>query len=119
MRISETFRSKFLKSSDLQGRQVEAEIESVVEEEVGNPVEIKPVVYFRGKQRGLVLNATNGFVLQGAFGDDTSDWTGKPVVIFVEPVMFQGKKVDGLRLRPAALAVPSPVPEELSDDIPF
>jgi hypothetical protein len=119
MKISETFRSKYLKASDLQGKTVEAEIELVTEEEVGELREKKPVVYFRGKQRGIVLNLTNASVLQSSFGDETDRWIGKPVVVFVEPTLFQGRRVDGLRLRAAAPAAPSPSPEILNDDIPF
>jgi hypothetical protein len=120
MKISETFRSKFLKASDLQGRTVEAEIDLVTEEEVGEAREKKLIVYFRGKHRGIVLNQTNAVALQSSFGDETDSWAGKSVQIFVEPVMFQGKRVDGLRLRaPAAAAAPSPAPEGLDDDIPF
>jgi hypothetical protein len=121
MKISETFRSRFLKSADLQGRTVEAIIEQVTEEQVGENKEIKPVVYFRGKQRGVVLNSTNGLALQAVFGDETNDWAGKSVQIFTEPVLFQGRKVDGLRLRPVTPAAPSPALVENLDeeDIPF
>jgi hypothetical protein len=119
MKISETFRSRFLKASDLQGRTVEAVIESVIEEEIGEARESKAVIYFRGKQRGLVLNATNALTLQAVFGDETDSWGGKLVQIFAEPVLFQGKKVDGLRLRPATPAAPSPALVESFEDIPF
>jgi hypothetical protein len=119
VKVSEVFRSKFLRAADLQGRQVEAEIGSVEEEEIGELKERKHVVYFRGKQRGIVLNATNALALQAVFGDEMDSWAGKPVVIFVEQVMFQGKRVDGLRLRPAALPAPSPAPDDINDDLPF
>jgi hypothetical protein len=120
MKISEKFRSKFLKASDLQGKTVEAVIESVIEEEIGEARERKPIVYFRGKQRGIVLNSTNAMTLQSVFGDETDSWAGKSVQIFAEPVLFQGKKVDGLRIRPATPAAPSPaLVESLDEDIPF
>jgi hypothetical protein len=120
VKISETFRSKYLKSSDLQGRTVEAEIEQVCEEEVGEAREKKLIVYFRGKHRGIVLNQTNAVALQSSFGDETDSWAGKSVQIYTEPTLFQGRRVDGLRIRPPAVAAaPSPAPGDLDDDIPF
>jgi hypothetical protein len=114
MTVSEAFPSKFLKASDINGSEPTLVITSVVLEEVGQDRQEKMVAYFKGKQKGLVLNKTNSHALAGKFGDDTDGWTGKSVQLFSEPVYFQGRKTDGLRLRPVA-----PAKQDLNDEIPF
>ena len=75
--------------------------------------EDKPCIYFQGKQKGCVLNRTNAGAIASKYGDDTDDWTGKPVVVYPDQTMFQGKSVDCVRMRiPASVALPE-------DDIPF
>jgi hypothetical protein len=114
MKVSEAFPSKFLKATDVNGSEPTLVIDTVVQEEVGRENEQKMVLYFKGKQKGLVLNKTNSHVLASKFGDDTDDWSGKSVQLYSEPVYFQGKKTDGLRVRPVA-----PAKAPLDDAIPF
>ena len=65
--------------------------------------------------RGIILNGTNWDMLVDMTGEQDSDqWKGLPIVIFVDPnVMFGKKKVGGIRIRPpkqqAAPAVADPV----------
>jgi hypothetical protein len=120
MRVSEHFKSKYLKSADLQGRKVTRKIEKVTSEEIGELKERKLVCYFSGEDRGLILNLTNGTTLAAAFGDECNQWPGHPVELFTEGVIFQGKRTEGLRVRPL-----TPTPridkgvEGLDDDINF
>jgi hypothetical protein len=104
MRISDAFPGSYLKAPDLQGRTVSAAIAEVRLEDLGG--EEKPVLYFQGKDRGLVLNKTNAGALVSAYGDETTAWTGQRVELFVARVMFQGRMVDGIRVR-----VPAPAPQ--------
>jgi hypothetical protein len=60
------------------------------------------------------LNKTNSNTLAHKLGDDTDEWVGKSVQLYSEPVYFQGKTTDGLRVRPMV-----PVKQELDDEIPF
>ena len=62
---------KYLKAGDLQGRPVIVTIRDVVVETVGQgrDSEEKPVVCFVGKEKGLVLNTTNGNSIADEFGD--------------------------------------------------
>ena len=100
MKISSAFPSKFLKASDLQGKEVRVEIFDVRLEDVsGEGTEEKAVVYFKDKQKGLVLNITNRNRLVAAFGDETDDWLGKEIFIFSEQTQFGGRPVEGLRIR--------------------
>lgn len=112
MKVSEEFPSKYLKSSDLNGKEPVLKINSVTKEEVGKEKQKKMVIYFAGKQKGMVLNKTNSEKMAYKFGDDTDDWAGQSVQLYTELVQFQGQKHEGLRLRPS-------VATELNDEIPF
>ena len=72
------------------------------------PVEQKWIVYFSEYEKGMVLNTTNINGLAKACGsDDTDDWTGKEVVVYVDPsVGYGGKTTGGLRIK--KYTVPAP-----------
>ena len=115
MKISAAFPSKYLKAADLQGKQVTATISYVTMETIGD--EERPILYFNGKEKGLVLNKTNANTIANTFGDDTEDWRGAEIVLFETAVDFQGKSMPAIRCR-----VPPRKPEpktEIDDDIPF
>jgi hypothetical protein len=136
MKISEKFASNLLKAEDLQGRKVHVVIASVGEEDIGE--DHKPVAYFRGKQKGLVLNKTNAAYLANAISDETDEWAGHEIVLYPAKVNFQGKMVDAIRVEMPAngaarasnahTQASQPVrpveprqtaAEELDDEIPF
>ena len=97
MKISQTFPSKWLKAEDIgQGRKVRVSIERVDMENIGD--EDKPVMYFTGKAKGLVLNKTNAGVLSAAYGDETEGWSGKEAFLLVQKVNFSGRMVDAIRI---------------------
>ena len=111
MLISNAFPGAYLKAQDLQGRTVAVTIADCRMEDLGG--EEKPVLYFQGKDRGMVRNKTNASAIVSAYGDDTSAWIGRPLELFVARVSFQGRMVDGLRVRvpaPATHAAPQPAP---------
>jgi hypothetical protein len=78
--------SKYLKAADLNGGDKVVTIDRVVEEEVGLEKERKPVVYFNGLQKGLVLNKTNADRLAHRLGDETKAWRGAGVELYSELV---------------------------------
>ena len=127
MKISGVFPSNYVKASDLDGKPCPLTIRTCVLEELGqgSDKETKPVVYFNGRQKGLVLNKTNANVIAEAYGDETTNWEGKPVEVFPTQVQFKGKLVDGIRVRIQPEAQPEPQPEaapmadDPSDSIPF
>lgn len=135
MNINEQFPSKYLKSTDLKGDVATVKIKDVVVEEIGS--DRKMVAYFAGKEKGMVINKTNAHTIGEAYGQDTDEWIGQPIEIFSMKVEFNGRMVDGLRVRvpsrrqssgPAmapnararaeATERESPAPD-LDDDIPF
>jgi hypothetical protein len=99
MKIGEVFPSKYLKAADLQGRNVTVEIKHVELEEVGSDRETRPVIYFVGKDKGLVLNKTNADVIGAIAGDETDDWVGVKIVLFETMASFQGKPMPAIRCK--------------------
>src|SRR6185312_1211199 len=97
MRVSDAFPSQYLKSGDLQGRTVIVTIDRYTIEDVGD--DRKPVLYFVGKEKGLVLNKTNANEIAFTYGDDMDDWIGQKIEMFSMMVSFQGKNMPGLRVR--------------------
>lgn len=121
MKMSDAFPSKYLKCSDLQGRTVTATISHTEMESVGD--DNKPVLYFKGKEKGLVLNKTNAGVIADMYGDDSDGWQGKGISLRPTRVDFQGKRVDAIRvefIQPPAKAEPkAPLKTEMNDEIPW
>jgi len=108
MKIATAFPSKYLKSADLNGNEVACTISRVEVENVGGQgdEEEKPVLYLAGKTKGVVLNRTNAMTIASKYGDDTDAWANRPIVIYPDQTMFQGRMVDCIRMRvPAATAI--------------
>ena len=99
MNINDQFPSKFLKAADLNGGEVVVTIKDCIVEEIGE--DKRPVLYFAGKEKGVVLNKTNATNISGAYGGDTDDWVGKKVVLYTAWVDFQGRSMEAIRIRPA------------------
>lgn len=126
MRIDAAFPSDYLKAADLEGKQVVYTIESVKVEEIGQKRDQRPVVYFEGEDKGLVLNKTNARVISEAYGLDTDDWTGHQIALYEKMVEFEGKEVPAIRVKvpKAKPAARKPAPaaqadDDLDDTIPF
>ena len=112
MKMSQAFPSKWLQASDLQGRDIALTIQDVVMEQVGQPPENLPVVFFHGAGKALVLNKTNGQTIADMHGDDTDHWRGKQVTLFPTSTDFQGRQVACIRVRPGGFNAPGPLPTE-------
>lgn len=97
MNINEQFPSKYLKASDLNGGKVLVTIKDCIVETLGE--DRRPVLYFSGKEKGVVLNKTNATNISDAYGPDTEDWTGRKVVLYVADVDFQGRSMEAIRIR--------------------
>jgi hypothetical protein len=109
VKIGQAFPSKYIKATDLAGKEFTLTIGVVKIEDVGGPgnEEDRPVLYFEGKTKGVVLNRTNATSISSKYGDDTDMWLGKPVIIYPDTVMFQGKMVDCIRMRiPPSVGLP-------------
>lgn len=142
MHIDSAFPSKYLKASDLQGRNVTVKMGRVEQEKIGD--DMKLILYFQGKEKGVVLNKTNANNVAAIYGGETEDWYGKDITLVEAMVDFQGKSVPAIRMRapprnsaparPKQMADadgyddrPEPPPrreaparnDDMNDDIPF
>ena len=95
--INEEFPSKYLKSGDLQGAAVKVKISNVTSEDIGG--DRKLIMHFDNRTKGMVLNKTNARTIADVYGDDTDNWIGAVIEVFAMKVDFQGRMVDGLRVR--------------------
>ena len=132
-KVSDMIVSKFLRKEDFDEDRVMTIRGVKLEDMPGDDGQQKWVLYFREEAKGMALNVTTIRVLEKAFGDDSDQWVGKKVKVYVDPnVSFGGRVVGGLRLMPpkntAARAPAPPPPEErapvtsddhFDDDIPF
>lgn len=96
MNINEVFPSKYLKTSDLNGKSVKLIIDRIELEEIGDGK--KPVLYFSGKNKGLVLNKTNANIIAGSYSPNTDGWVGKEIRVYPSKVNFNGQMVDALKV---------------------
>lgn len=136
MNIDSAFPSAYLKASDLGAAAPVVTIDRVDVEPVGRDKEMKPVVYFRGKEKGVVLNKTNSNMIATLTGSrDTDDWIGCQIRLYATTTEFGGETVECIRVkgaakptargvaRPAPKPEPEPEPEVVSDlmddEIPF
>ena len=117
MNINDVFPSKFVKSSELPKTPVRVTVERVVIEEVGQ--EEKPVMYFKGREKGLVLNKTKANIMAAAFSPETDAWVGKHVEVYATKTMFKGEMVDAIALDICKEHEPGDDDEPFNDDIPW
>jgi hypothetical protein len=131
MNVNDAFPSRYIKAADLADAAVVVTIRAVEMEDIGQgqKKERKPVVYFEGKQKGLVLNKTNANMIQKIAGSpDTDDWAGVKIRLVAAEVEFQGDSVQAVRVRQMATSKPMAKPMQQDDnsvapvnddDIPF
>ena len=96
MRMSAAFPSAYIKAADLNGRRVRVEMDRVEMEDVGG--ELKPVMFFLGSDKKMIVNKTNASEIIDAYGDDTDAWHGQMIELYEARVDFQGKKVAAVRV---------------------
>lgn len=123
MQISKYRNSKWLKKEDvaqLDEQERIVTVEAIVEEQVGD--DIKPVVYFKGIDKGWAINMTGLEALsEMTESQDTDDFVGIRVEIYVDPdVRYAGKRVGGIKIRVAPLRKPPKGPgDDFDDSIPY
>jgi hypothetical protein len=123
--INDAFPSNYLKASDLKGAQPTVTIERVEFEPVGREREMKPILYFVGKEKGMVLNKTNASKVASLVGStETDDWADFRICLFATHVEFGGEQVEAIRIKAAPpqggrrqVAPPPPVDDALMDPI--
>lgn len=107
MNINDAYPSKYLKADDLQGRKVTVIMADVKTEEVGKQKDFKAILYFKGKDKGMVLNKTNARKISEAYGPETNEWFGQPITLYEAQVEFQGDTVAALRVAIPTASTPT------------
>ena len=105
--------SHYLKAGDLKGKNPTLVIELVelVEFENDGKREVKPAIKFEGKDKKMVLNATNTERMMRKFGAESEGWIGKSVLLGTE--YYPKFDREGLTLQPLDTS------DDPNDDIPF
>jgi hypothetical protein len=130
--LNEVFTSRYIKADDLLHPKTKEPIDVVVTISDAEIVilkndhgedEKKLVLYFRGKEKGLVVNLTNGRMIEQLLGSGNTDkWMGKQIILYREMVAFKGKIGPAIRVRgylpdrQNAAGVGHPVPQRTADD---
>lgn len=124
--INDAFPSNYLKASDIRGAEPVVAIDRVDFELIGRERQKKAVLYFKGKEKGLVLNKTNALkIVQLSGSGATEDWEGFRVKLFATETEFSGETVECIRIKAApagpsarqsAPAAPPPPPLPPMDD---
>jgi hypothetical protein len=109
MKLSEVFKSDFLKAEDLDEDTV-VTIAGVEVKELGSgkDKDQKPVITFEELDKGLACNRTNAQTIAKLYGDDTDDWIGKQITLFATEVDFKGDQVLAIRVRTRAPKTTAP-----------
>jgi hypothetical protein len=123
VKSNEVFPSKTLKAADIGEASPVVTIHRVELESIDkNSKDKKPVAYFVGKDKGLVLNKTNWRAIVKISGQDDSDlWEGVKIQLFVTEVDFQGDLVPAIRVRApknGAAKPTKPAPAPTGEDYP-
>lgn len=67
----------------------------------------KPIVFFKGKEKGFALNKTNTAIIAKLYTHDTRLWIGKRITMYPTTTSFGRDTVDCIRVRPTE---PRPLP---------
>jgi hypothetical protein len=109
MNVTELFPSRFLSGTDLNGKRVTVTIEHMALEDVRDPKtgqnKPKPILYFVGAKKPMVLNKTNAVSIAKATGaTDTDRWPGKRITLY--PTMINSFGADHCVVRVVESAPP-------------
>ena len=109
--IHELFPSKFLKAHDLQGKTPTVTIDRVGVEQVRGKVKVdtKPVLYFRGHTKGMLINKTNAqSVATIARSPLTEAWAGVAITLYATTATFGTETHDVIRIKAPTVRVVRP-----------
>ena len=98
-KFDDYFGSRFVSAADLPAAAT-VTIEKIDDEDFakpGEPAKRKPVLYFKGRQKALVLNKVNALQLAATHGKDMAKWVGAKILLKPETTVFNGKSTPCIR----------------------
>ena len=117
MKASDIYGGNSLKASDLGNAQPIVTIDKVEMKSFENGK--KAVISFKGKDKTLICNVTNWNSIVDITGEEDSDnWAGHKVRLYVTKVDYQGKRVPAIRVD-YPNGKPEPVQTPTEDEVPF
>ena len=102
MDYKEIYRSKFMKSDDLNGRTATYTVTDCAADTIGD--DTKLVLAFSETDKPLVLNKTNATIMAELHGPETDGWEGKQIKLVPATTQYQGKTVKCTRISPEIVA---------------
>ena len=116
--IATLFPSKWLAAADLKDEPKDVQIKQIIpSEEVGSEKQKKPILFFKGVEKGLVLNKTNAKRIAKLYGNDTDEWIGKFITIYPSECDFRDETVQCIRVKPEAPKMDEPADDDdLTDE---
>lgn len=101
------FDRDYLGYFDLQGRDVTVTISKVIGGQLtamGGRKSKKPIVYFEGKEKGLICNKTNSKTIAAMYGNYVEEWVGKKITLYTSTTRNPDGTgdVECIRIRPKA-----------------
>lgn len=125
-KLSEVFKSEYLKADDIPDEGMVLTISEVEIKELGQgkDKEVKPVISFKEIEKGMVCNKTNCNTIHKLTGsDDTDDWVGHKIRLITLEVDYQGTMTNAIRVssKPIKAAASKSVapPVDPDDEVPF
>jgi hypothetical protein len=104
--INDVYPSKFLKAYDLKGSSPTVTIARVDVEQLRKRTggtDTKAVLYFRGKEKGLLLNKTMALSVTAIAGSPlTERWTGVAITLYATTAAFGKDQHDVIRIKAPA-----------------
>lgn len=109
------FPSEYIGAVDLRGRDVVvtiAKVELADLRMVGGKSQRKPIVYFTGAQKKLVMNKTNAGTIASLYGGKVEAWVGKKITLYPTRTRCGANTVDCIRVREQVPGTPQQAPME-------
>ncbi len=110
--MTNAFPSKYINADTLSGKAHVVQISHVNFENVApenKRPETKPVLYFTGREQGMVLNVTNNGALCLMLGNESDMWCNQMIELYPDTTMFGKEMVACIRIRGVTAQAPAPV----------
>ena len=97
MNINTIYPRRFATGDDLCGQTPTLPVRAVTMEQVG-PAQ-KPVVWFEGARKGIVMGAVLARQIAAVLGPETDAWTGQTIQLYTVRIKVNGEFRIGIRAR--------------------
>lgn len=116
--VNTFFPSRWLEAADIGDADQVATIQRVDVEELQNrdgKRDRRPVLYFQGIEKGLILNRTNANQIAFMYGEEVEGWAGKTITLGTAWVEAFGEQKLAIRVRPGlpgGATTGAPIPQQ-------